>query len=161
MAEDSNVRQKYKQPDDVYERFVEEYGIFEKKMDLFFFTGCLGYYFDEIDVDDYQGDGEMLWMHFSNQRKYRATAAAIAYQRTEDPGALVDPSTQLQILAQYAAGGIDVLRREFGEVKGDPTDALMNFIQDHRDPDREEEQETLLGEIVSSFDEEMVGADLD
>ncbi|CCQ35031.1 hypothetical protein [Halorhabdus tiamatea] len=157
MTNATEVRETYeKKP--VYEQLVDEHDVFGSYVDFFMFAASLGFARDEKETD-YGGDNEMLWMHLGNKDLYRATAAAIAYQDTDDPEALVDPSRQLEILAQYAAGGAEIAQEEFGDIKGDPTDTVLNFIQSNHDPNTQEEQDSVLQEIISSFDEEMLDAE--
>ena len=80
--------------------------------------------------------------------------ASLAFHDTGNPEALVDSDTQMRVLAQYAAGGLEIAEREFGEVAGDPTDAIVNYIKSSRDTDTDFEGE--LERIVKSFDDEMM-----
>lgn len=153
MSQSTDIRVTYEKTP-VYEQLVDEYGIFGSYVDFFVFSACLGYAKDEKDLD-YGGDNEMLWMHLGNSDIYRAVAAAIAYQDTGDPEALTQPETQLDILAQYAAGGAEIAAKEFGDISGDPTDTVLNFIQKHHDPSTQEEQESILNEIMESFNEDL------
>jgi hypothetical protein len=135
----SRVRQNYRQTD-IYERLVDEEGIFGSYVDLFVFAACRGYAADERHTEDYTGDAEMLWMHFGNRDFYRAAAACIAYQTTGDPESLMNNERQLDIMAQYASAGADILEEEYGPVKGSPLNSLVNDIRGFK-PDENESEE--------------------
>lgn len=155
----SSIRVSHKRTP-IWERLVEEHGVFDKYTELFVFAACVGYYNERYAVD-YGGDSEMLWMHVGNRDLFKAVSAAIAYQHTGNPEALVKPSMQLEIMAQYAVGGAEVLEEEFGSVKGDPTDAILNYIQEQHDPDREATQQTELDKILSAFENDMMESEAD
>jgi hypothetical protein len=155
MSSDATVRQKYKQTP-IYDTMVDEHGIFSSYIDFFVFAACVGYSHNRCEMDNYEGDNEMLWMHFMDKDLYRATAASIAYQHHDDPDALIQPEVQLETLAKYAAGGAEILEQQFGEIAGDPTDAVFNFIQEYDEEEDNETRQTVLGEIMTSFDEEML-----
>lgn len=125
----SIVRQNYRKTD-IYERLVDETGIFDSYVDLFVFAACRAYAEGKRHENDYEGDAEMLWMHFGNRDFYRATAACIAYQTTEDPESLMNNDRQLEIMAQYSSAGAEILEEEYGPVKGSPLNSLLNDIQD-------------------------------
>lgn len=157
MTQNADTRVTYEKTE-IYEELVDEYEIFGSYVDFFVFAGCLGYAENE-KREEYKGDNEMLWMHLGNSDIYRAVAAAIAYQDTGDPEALTQPETQLEILAKYAAGGAEIAGEEFDDVSGDPTNTVLSYIQQHHDPTTQEEQETILKEIMQSFDDEIVNSD--
>jgi len=104
---------------DIYDRMVDEWEVFDSLVDFFVFAASVGYAVsDRPTVNTYtarevQGStddgtrGEMLWMHFSDKQTYRAVAASIAYQHTGDSAALVEPETQLEVLARYAKAGAE------------------------------------------------------
>jgi hypothetical protein len=149
------TRQKYKQSK-IYELLVDEYDIFDNYIDCFVFAAAIGYEEKTYDADDYKGDGEMLWMHFGGNDLYRAAAAAIAYQHTEDPAALTNPDKQLEVLAKYAAGGAAVLEGKFGDTKGTPREGLVDYIQSHSSAEKRGKQNEMLDEIARSFDDEIL-----
>lgn len=151
MSSSGNVRQNYEQGP-IYEQFTEEHDLFKSKQDLFVFSACVGYANGECRMTDYTGEGEMLWMHFSNKPLYKAVAASIAYQHHDDPEALLEPEMQLETLAMYAAGGADLLDRKFGDIKGDPTDAVLNYIQEWEDQEPTKARQTVLDDIMESFE---------
>lgn len=136
---------------------VDEWSLFNTYVDFFVFAASVGYATVDrttaagYDESDYQGEGEMLWMHLSDKPTYRAVAASIAYQHTSDPDALVDPKVQLEVLARYAKAGVERLNREFGESASTPRDGLLSFIENEQ-PDGNSSPDDLLGDIVASFD---------
>lgn len=80
--------------------------------------------------------------------------ASLAFQDTGDPEALVDEQTHMKVLAQYAAGGLEIAEDEFGDIAGDPTDAIINYIKMSQSEGTGTEGE--LAKIVQSFDDEMM-----
>lgn len=135
----ANVRINYRKTD-IYDRLVDEEGIFDSYVDLFVFAACRAYAEGERHQDNYKGDAEMLWMHFGNKDFHRAAAACIAYQTTNDPSSLMDHEEQLTILAQYASAGADILKDDYGEVKGSPLNSLMNDVKQY-EPDSDKNNE--------------------
>jgi hypothetical protein len=93
-------------------------------------------------------------MHFTDKTLYKATAAAIAYNDLKTPEALINPEKQLTTLAKFQAGGATILEEKFGDIEGDPTNALLNYIQDHRSADDEDTQ-TVIGKIIQDFNDDM------
>lgn len=136
----SRVRTHYRQTD-IYERLVDEEGIFDSYVDLFVFAACRGYAAGERHTDDYEGDAEMLWMHFGKEDFYRAAAACIAYQATGDPEALMDNERQLEVMAQYASAGADILEDEYGPVKGSPLNSVLNDVRSYEPEDADDEDD--------------------
>lgn len=152
MSSDATVRVNYEQTD-VYEQFVDEYGVFNSYQDFFVFAAAVGFANDE-KADPGSGN-EMLWMHFTDKNLYKATAAAIAYNDLKKPEALINPEKQLSILAKFQAGGTDILQEKFGDIEGDPTDAILNFIKEQQDVDEDGGTQTVIEKIVESFDDDM------
>ncbi|WP_240730037.1 hypothetical protein [Halalkalirubrum salinum] len=161
----STIRQNYyRHP--VYDKMVDEWGLFNTYVDFFVFAASVGYAMTDMTTvegyenSEYAGEGEtqgeMLWMHLSNKQTYRAVAASIAYQHTGDAEALVDPEIQLEILARYAKAGVEQLEREFGNAPGNPRDGLISFIENEH-PRSNNQRDDILNEIVESFDQKMIG----
>lgn len=136
----SRVRQNYRQTE-IYEQLVDEEGIFGSYVDLFVFAACRGYAEGERHTEDFEGEAEMLWMHFGDRDFYRAAAACIAYQTTEDPQSLMDNEEQLKIMAQYASAGADILEEEYGPVKGSPLNSIINDVRGFEPEGTEEDGE--------------------
>ena len=150
----------------LYDRVVNEHGIFEHSYDFMLFLAVLGYREGNPVREGYQGDesdetrGQIGADNFFSNELYRVIAACIAYQDTGNERALVDRELQTDRLAQYAAGGLEIAEDEFGSVAGDPTDAILNYVRNcQRAEDEEGRYEGTLGEIVKSFDEEMMGVE--
>jgi len=148
---------KYKKSD-LYDRVVDEYEIFDYGYEFMIFLAVMGYREGNSDREEYRGDGEIGLENLQNKELYRIIMASLAFQDTGDPGALVDPDRQEKILAQYSAGGLQVAEREFGQTAGDPTNAIVNYIKSHQDT---EPYQGTLGEIVSAFDDQMMGIEQD
>lgn len=148
---------KYKKSD-LYNRVVDEYEIFASGYEFMVFLAAVGYRDGTPDREDYRGDGEIGLENLLNRELYRIIMASLAFQDTGDPEALVDVDRQEEILVQYAAGGLKIAEREFGQTAGDPTDAFVNYIKSHQDT---ETYQGTLGEIVSAFDDEMLSVEQD
>lgn len=149
----TSIRQTYKRTE-IWEQLVDDWNLFDNYQDLFVFAGCVGYAENQIEEDDYTGDGEILWMHFSDKDLYRAAAASIAYQYTDNPEALIEPEIQLKVMAKYAAGGAKILQQKFGDNVGTPREALLNYIENHED-DTEADQKSVITQIAKDFDKSM------
>jgi len=146
---------------ELYDRVVDQYEIFNHSYDFMVFLAVLGYREDNPVREGYEGDdsegtrGQIGADNFFANDLYRVIATSIAYQDTGDMDALVDSELQAERLAQYAAGGLEVAEKEFGQVAGDPTDAIVNLTQNYQE--EEEEYQGTLGDIVKAFDDEMMG----
>lgn len=158
---DANIRINYDRHK-LYDQMVEEWNLFNSYVDFFVFAASVGYATaDEPTIrgyseHEYKGEGEMLWMHFTNKHTYRAVAASIAYQYTDDPEALVSPDIQLDIMARYAKAGVETLDQEFGDSVSTPRDGLLAFIDEYEDPEaRSDEEADILSEISSTFDQSL------
>lgn len=148
---------------ELYDRVVDEYDIFEYSYDFMVFLAVLGYLEGEADRKNFEGNeddgtrGQIGVENFFSNELYRIVAMSIAFQDTGRHKALVDVETQAEKLAQHAAGGLRVAEAEFGGIAGDPTDAMVNFVQ-NRDEAADNGYQGTLGEIVEAFDEELQGA---
>lgn len=148
------------QKSDLYDRVVDEYDIFGSSYDFLVFLAVLGYREDRIKRNNYRGDrsegtrGEIGLQNVYSNELYRVLMASLAFHDTNDPEALVDSSKQMKILAQYAAGGLEVAEERFGQTAGDLADAIVNYIRNNRDESPDVKGE--LGKIVESFDDQMM-----
>ena len=148
---------------ELYERLKDEYGVFEYYIEVLLFLAVVGYRENRVKRSDYKGDsgegtaGEAGLQNIHSREAYRTVAASIAFQDTGDPEALVDAEEHKRVIAQYAAGGLEFVREEFGDNAGDPTDAIVNYIKSRREDEDDEEIEGELQEIVDAFDDEMMG----
>lgn len=144
----------------LYDRLVDEYEIFEHSYDLMIFLAVLGYKEGSVDREQYKGRdddgtrGQIGMENFFANDLYRVVASCIAFQDTDDPAALADPEIKAEKIAQYASGGLEIAEEEFGQTAGDPTDAIVNYLNDCRE--QEETYQGTLGEIVKAFDEEFL-----
>jgi hypothetical protein len=144
----------------LYDRVVDEYEVFENYYDFLVFLAVVGYYEDRPKRNNYSGNrgegtkGEIGLQNVHSNDLYRTIMACLAFQDTGDPEALVDASVQMKVLSQYAAGGLDVAEEEFGDIAGDPTDAILNYIENQQGSDPGVGGE--LERIVKSFDNQMM-----
>lgn len=125
-----NVRVTYEKTA-IYEKLVDEHGVFNSYTDFFVFAAALGYN-KQRRKSDAGGDSEMLWMNVSNTDLYRSVAQAIAYQETGDTDVLSDLKRQLEILQKYAAGGAEIMAERFGD--DDPTEDVVRFLVEEGAP---------------------------
>lgn len=143
---------------DLYEKVVDKYEIFDYGYEFMVFLAVMGYREGKVEREDYRGNGEIGLENLLNREIYRIIMAALAFQDTDDSGALVDVDRQAKVLAQYSAGGLDLAEKKFGQTAGDPTDAIVNYIKNHQDT---ETYQGTLGEIVTAFDDQMMGVEQD
>lgn len=147
---------------ELYERLVDEYEIFDYYYEVLVFLAVVGYREGRVKRENYKGDsnaetnGEAGLQNVRSRNLFHTVAACLAFQDTDKPEALVDPAEHKRVIAQYAAGGLEFAEEEFGENAGDPTDALVNYIKSRKEDEDEEVIEGELGEIVESFDSEMM-----
>lgn len=145
---------------ETYDRFVNEYDTFDNYYDFLVFLAVIGYHEDEIVTGGHTGDsaagtdGEAGLRNIHSVNRYKTITACLAFQHTGDPNDLVNRELQMEVLSMYASGGLKFVEDRFGDVAGDPTDALLNYIQQSRE-DRPEGG-GLLEEIVESFDDELM-----
>jgi hypothetical protein len=154
---------------EIYDRMVDEWEVFDSLVDFFVFAASVGYAISDRPTvnaygrEEYQGTtdegtrGEMLWMHFTGKGTYRTVAASIAYQHTRDSNALVDPETQLEVLARYARAGVDRLDEEFGTAASPPRDGLVSLVDKFHEVDGGHDSDDILSGIVDSFDRDVIG----
>lgn len=147
---------------DLYEELVEQYDIFEFRRDVVMFMAVLGYVEGEPKREDFRGSGDEQGNtrieSFYSRDLYRVFGASLAYQDTGDPDALVDLELQARLISQYAAGGLELFKKELGDISGDPTDAIINYINGLAEEPDESEQ-TILKQIQQNFNDDMVDLD--
>ncbi|GAA0291675.1 hypothetical protein [Halarchaeum salinum] len=145
---------------ELYDQVVDEYEVFASSYHFLMFLAIIGYREGRLKQNNYRGDrdegtrGEIGLQNVYSNELYRTIMACLALQETGDPDALVDSSKQMKILAQYAAGGLEVAEQEFGDIAGDPTDAIVNYIKRVHEDNNDIGGE--LDAIVKSFDDEML-----
>jgi dnd system-associated protein 4 len=148
---------------ELYERLVDEYEVFDHYYEVLVFLAVVGYREDRVKRSGYKGDtqagtnSEAGLQNVHSRDLFHTVAACLAFQDTGDPEALVDTQEHKRVIAQYAAGGLEFAREEFGQTAGDPTDAIVNYIKDRSEEDDDETIEGELQEIVDAFDDEMMG----
>lgn len=158
---ESSVRIHYNRHE-LYDKLVEEWGLFDSYVDLFIFAASVGYATGdnskvaEYSEQEFKGTGgergEMLWMHLSGKPAYRAVAASLAYQLFDDAEALADPNLQLEALARFAYAGMDTLEQEFGDSVSTPRDGILAFIAENENPDEAMTTDVdIMDRISSSF----------
>lgn len=150
---------------ELYERLVDEHGIFDYYYEALVFFAVIGYQEGRVKRTNYKGDsneetdGEAGLQNVHSRDLFHTVGACLAFQDTNDPEALVEPTEHKRVIAQYAAGGLEFAQEEFGPVAGDPTDAIVNYIESRREDDDEEEIEGELQKIVDAFDDQMMDED--
>jgi dnd system-associated protein 4 len=144
---------------DLYDKVVDEYEIFEYGYDFMVFLAVMGYRENNVKRENYEGNdadetqGQIGVENFFNNGSYRTIAACLTFQDTGDPEKLNRQNAeeeQIETLTQYAAGGLEIAEKEFGQIAGDPTDAIVNYIKRQQEPDT---YQGTLGEIVEEFNE--------
>lgn len=151
----------YKQGD-LYEKLVDEYEVFEYYYEALVFFAVIGYREDRVKRSDYTGSkaddtkSEAGLQNVYSRDLYQTIAACLAFQDTGNPESLVDPETHKRVIAQYAAGGLEYAHQEFGQTAGDPTDAIINYIESCDDPTTRSRVDGELQKIVEAFDDEMM-----
>lgn len=148
---------------DIYEQLVDEYEVFNYYYEVLVFLAVIGYREERKKHNNYKGKSEdatgseASLQNVHSRDLFHTVGASLAFQDTGDPKALVEPEEHKRVIAQYAAGGLEVAQEEFGQNAGDPMDAIVNYIQSHRNDEKSEEIEGELGDIVDAFDDEMMG----
>lgn len=151
----------FKKPD-LYDDLVNEYDVFEYLYDAVIFMAMIGYFEDNIEEANFRGSkdgvgqGDIRIESFYSNDLYRIVGSCLAYQYTNDPDALVDTELQAETISKYATGGIEVVQQEFADIPGDPTDAVVNYINECEDQGSVGEGQSILNKIQSNFDEQML-----
>lgn len=107
---------------------------FESRTRFLIFAASVGYA-EDAWVDDHDENGEMRWSYIADSQRLSVIAGALAYARTEDPEAIMEPETQIEVLTSYGAGGARILQEEVVDESGDNLDNLVQFIKDHQGPE--------------------------
>lgn len=143
---------------EIYDDLVDKYDIFEYRRDAVMFMAVLGYVEGEPRREDYRGSddeqGNTRIESFYSRDLYRVFGSSLAYQDTGDPDALVDLELQAKVISQYATGGLEVYEDEIGDVNGDPTDAIVNYIQSLTEKSGYSGP-AILKDIQDNFDDQM------
>lgn len=148
---------------ELYEQLVDEHEVFNNYYDVLLFLAVVGYREGNVKRENYKGDreagtkSEAGLQNVHSKDLYHTVAACLAFQDTGDPETLVDPMEHKRVIAQYAAGGIEFAKEEFGQNAGDPTDAVVNYIRSRQGDGPAIKSE--LEKIVQSFDDEMMNSE--
>lgn len=142
---------------DLYDELTDQYEIFEHYYDVMMFLVMLCYREGQPKTDNYksgdEGERSSIAIElFHRDSHYHAIVASLAYQRRGDPEAMAEAEIHADVIPQYAAGGLEVYREKFGEISGDPTDAIANYINScakDGDPQREDDE---LQTILKNFE---------
>lgn len=151
----------FKKPD-LYDELVEEYEVFENLYDAVVFMAMVGYLEDNVERDNFRGSkdgagqGNIRIESFYSNDLYRIVGSCLAYQDTGDPDALVDTEQQAKTISQYATGGLEIAQKEFGDIAGDPTDAILNYINECENRGPDGAATSIINEIQSNFDDQML-----
>jgi dnd system-associated protein 4 len=120
---------------EAYDQLVNEHEVFNSYVDFFVFCAALGFSRDERRPNAYEGaDHELLWMHIEGTELFEAVSKAIAYQDTGNPDALDDKETQLELLAEYAAAGAEIVADEVLTAGDDIVPTVVRFILNEAPP---------------------------
>lgn len=143
---------------DLYDELTERYGIFEHYYDVMMFLVVLCYREGQPETDDYKGgsDGERGSIgieRFHGNSHYHAIVASLAFQRRGDPSAMADAEVHADVIPQYAAGGLDVYEEKFGDIAGDPTDAIANYINSCAEDEDSDQEDDELQTILKNFED--------
>lgn len=109
-----------------------EDAIFESNTRLLVFAASVGFARDHW-VENYEESGEIRWNYIGQDQRLSVISGALAYARTENEDAIVDPDIQIDVITSYGAGGARILKREVVDEPGDNLDNLITFLDNHRD----------------------------
>ena len=147
----------YENKKDIYDRLVEsksDYQILSKYRDLFLLAACIGY--KERKRTKMTGNvndrGELHWDIFERDNTDLAAINAIALSETSDINVILDTEEMLdrkiEIIEEYANGGIQIIKEKVLDMPGDPLDNLINYIFEEL---KEEKKMGILEEIESEL----------
>lgn len=137
----------YYEKNEVYDELVTgDDAIFESNVRLFMFAACLGYAKNRR-VPDPDDNGEIRWSYIGENQRLFAVSASLGYAATDDPGSIITPEKQIEVLTEYAAGGARLLAKEVVETPGKNLDNLISFLKRNRDEEQLTEQVGILEEI--------------
>ena len=132
--------------DNAYEALVTDQQIFESRTRLLMFCAALGYNRNRR-VHDHDTNGEMRWGYISQNPILSVMAASLAYAASDDPDAIMDPETQIDILVQYGAGGSRLLNDRVVTEPGNDLDLLIELLQDEKDRDEFSDRVDIISQI--------------
>lgn len=127
-----------------------ENSIFETNIEFLVFAACVGHA-QNNRVNNPEETGEIRWSYVSQNQKLSVVVAALAYADTEDPEAILDPGAQITSLTSYGAGGARIIKNKVVDEPGENLDNLIDFLQQHRDANKLEEQVGILEQIENEI----------
>lgn len=127
--------------------------IFESRTRFLIFAASVGFSRDHW-VEDNEKNGEMRWNYIAQNQRLSVITAALAYARTGDDNAILDPELQIDVLTSYGAGGARIIQREVVDKPGSNLDNLITFLQEQQNFEESQDRIGVLEQIeneVSSF----------
>ena len=131
---------------EAFEELVANEQIFESRTRFLMFCACLGYNRNRR-THDHDDNGEIRWSYIAQDPILSVMAASLAYAATDDPDAMMDPETQIQVLVQCAAGGSRLIRDRVLDEPGDNLDLLIELLQQERNQDGFSDRVDIISEI--------------
>lgn len=102
---------------------------FHTMKDLFLLAACLGFKYDSVDKLDSPKD--IFYADLFDSKTDKPLIAAIAFAKTKDISVLLDEKKMLEIVQEYANGGIDYVVQEIMNTPGKRLDNYIELINDH------------------------------
>ena len=147
----------YENKKEIYDRLVDSKSdcqIFSKYRDLFLLAVCIGY--KERKKVKITGNasnrGELHWEMFERNNIDLAAINAIVLSETSDINVILETEEMLdrkiEIIEEYANGGIQTIKEKILDMPGDPLDNLINYIFEEL---KEEKKMGILEEIESEL----------
>jgi dnd system-associated protein 4 len=118
---------------EAYETLVDEYEVFDSYVGFFMFCATVGVARDRKHPEAYEGgDNELLATYVTRNELFDALSKAIAYRETGNPEVLNDQDRQLELLAEYAAAGAEVVAEEVTATADEVVPAIARFVVEER-----------------------------
>jgi dnd system-associated protein 4 len=118
---------------ETYETLVDEHEVFDSYVDFFMFCATVGVARGRKHPEAYVGgDNELLGTYVTRNELFDALSKAIAYRESGSPEVLNDQSRQLELLAEYAAAGAEVVAEEVTATADDIVPAIARFVLEER-----------------------------
>lgn len=144
----------YYEKNESFEKLAAGSGaIFESRTRFLIFAASVGFSHDHW-VEDNKENGEMRWNYIAQNQRLSVITAALAYARTEEDNAILDPELQIDVLTSYGAGGARIIQREVVDKPGSNLDNLITFLQEQQNFEESQDRIGVLEQIeneVSSF----------
>jgi hypothetical protein len=118
---------------EAYETLVDEHEVFDSYVDFFMFCATVGATRGRKHPEAYKGgDHELLGTYVTRNELFDALSKAIAYREADTPEVLNDQGRQLELLAEYAAAGAEVVAEEVTSSADDVVPAIAQFVLEER-----------------------------